>query len=273
MGELLTTIEACRLAGVGPTAIKRWADGGRLQCVRTAGGHRRFRRSELQALIREMAPQPTAPGEWDEWIESLLDQEGPFLVEALLLRERAKQGSWTRVAARVGALLTEVGDRWARGSLTVAEEHHASDRLRRALARVAESMPASPGAPACLVAAAEGDPHTGGLALTELTLREAGWRVIWGGAPMPVEDLVAAIRSWQPRMVALSASVASKPSTLLAEAARVAEACRAHGAVLALGGRGHWPAIPADVGRRFEDFESFAAFAAATASAGARAAR
>ncbi len=273
MDDLLTTVEACRLAGVGPTAIKRWADGGRLQCVRTAGGHRRFRRSELQALLRTLAPQSAAPGEWDEWIDALLDQEGPFLVEALLLKERAKQGSWTRVAGRVGALLAEVGDRWARGSLTVAEEHMASDRLRRALTRVVESIPLQPGSPACLMAAAEGDTHTGGLALTELTLREAGWRVIWAGAPMPVEELVTAIRQWRPRMVALSASVASKPSALLAEAARVAEACRAHGAVLALGGRGHWPAIPVESGRRFEDFESFASFAAATAAAASRAAR
>lgn len=266
MDELLTTVEACRLAGVGPTAIKRWADGGRLHCVRTAGGHRRFRRSELQALLRAMAPQPVAPREWDEWVDALLDQEGPFLVEALLLKERAKLGSWTKVAGRIGALLAEVGDRWARGSLTVAEEHLISDRLRRALARVVESIPVPPGAPACLVAAAEGDTHTGGLALTELALREAGWRVIWGGAPMPVAELVAAIRQWRPRMVALSASVASKPSTLLAEAARVAEACRAQGTVLALGGRGHWPAIPAEAGRRFEDFESFAAFAATRVS-------
>ncbi|MGE0394337.1 MAG: helix-turn-helix domain-containing protein [Vicinamibacterales bacterium] len=266
MGELLTTVEACRLAGVGPTAIKRWADGGRLQCVRTAGGHRRFRRSELQALLRTLSPQPVAPREWDEWIDALLDREGPFLVEALLLKARATEGTWTKVAGRVGALLAEVGDRWARGSLTVAEEHVISDRLRRALTRVIESIPVPPNAPVCLLAAAEGDAHTGGLALTELTLREAGWRVIWAGAPMPVEELVAAIRRWQPRMVALSASVASKPSALLAEAARVAEACRAQGAVLALGGRGHWPAVPADAGCRFDDFESFAAFAASQAS-------
>jgi len=263
--ELITTVEACRLAGVGPTAIKRWADGGRLHCVRTPGGHRRFRRAELEALIREAGPPLRgSTAHWDEWIAALLDREGALLTEARLLTERAAQGSWARVAEQVGALLIEVGDRWASGAITVAEEHLISERLRRVVSRIAESLPLLPDAPVCLMAAAEGDAHTGGLSLTELTLREAGWRAVWVGAPLPVPDLVAAIRQWQPRMVALSASVASQPSALLASAARVAEACRATGAVLALGGRGHWPAIPAEAGRRFEDFASFSAFAAAT---------
>ena len=262
MTDLLTTVEASRVAGVGPTAIKRWADDGRLRCVKTAGGHRRFRRAELEALLRvgAMAAR-TGGGEWDEWFDALLDQDGQFRVEARLLQERAATGSWAQVAERVGLLLAEVGERWARGTLTITEEHLVSDRIRRAMSRVVEAMPLRPDAPSCLVATAEGDPHTGGLSLTELTLREAGWRTIWAGAPMPAMELAAAIRRWKPRMVALSASVASKPSMLATEVEKAGKACRAVGAVLALGGRGKWPAIPASTGERFEDFSSFSAFA------------
>ena len=216
-------------------------------------------------MIREGRPTLAASaGQWDEWIDALRNREGLLLTEALLLTERAALGSWARVAERVGALLIELGDRWAAGAVTVAEEHLISDRLRRVLSRLAESLPLLPDAPVCLLAVADGDAHTGGLSLSELTLREAGWRTVWAGAPLPVADLVAAIRQWQPRMVALSASVACQPSTLLGTAARVVEVCRATGAVLALGGRGHWPAIPAEAGRRFEDFPSFATFASAT---------
>ncbi len=260
MTELLTTMEASRLAGVGPTAIKRWADDGRLRCVKTAGGHRRFRRTELEALLRAEAVAGHG-GEWDAWFDALLDQDGQFLVEARLLQERAAAGSWARVADRVGLLLAEVGERWVHGSLTISEEHLISDRLKRAVGRVVEAMPMGPDAPACLVATAEGDAHTGGLSLTELTLREAGWRTMWAGAPMPADELAAAIRRWKPRMVALSASVVSKPAALSAELAKAGKACRAVGATLALGGRGRWPAIPASVGERFEDFASFSMFA------------
>ncbi|MEQ1897610.1 MAG: helix-turn-helix domain-containing protein [Vicinamibacterales bacterium] len=262
MPDLLTTREASRVAGVGPTAIKRWADDGRLSCVKTAGGHRRFRRSELEALLRaEALAGRTGGGEWDEWFDALLDQDGQFRVEARLLQERAATGSWAQVAERVGRLLTDVGERWARGTLTITEEHLVSDRLRRAVSRVVEAMPLRPDAPSCLIATADGDPHTGGLLLTELTLREAGWRTIWAGAPIPAGELAAAITRWKPRMVALSASVAAKPSILATEVVKAGKACRAVGASLALGGRGKWPAIPVSTGERFEDFASFSAFA------------
>ena len=41
--DLLTTADAARLAGVGASSVKRWADSNLLRCVRTAG--RRCRES------------------------------------------------------------------------------------------------------------------------------------------------------------------------------------------------------------------------------------
>jgi len=41
---------AARLAGVGPDTLRRWADGGKVQSYQTAGGHRRFLRSSLEAM-------------------------------------------------------------------------------------------------------------------------------------------------------------------------------------------------------------------------------
>lgn len=49
--ELITTRAAAALLGVGTTSIKRWTDDGTLACVRTAGGHRRFLRSEVLRLL------------------------------------------------------------------------------------------------------------------------------------------------------------------------------------------------------------------------------
>ena len=51
--EFLSTNKAAELLGVGTTSIKRWADEGRLQCIKTAGGHRRFRRSEVLSMMEE----------------------------------------------------------------------------------------------------------------------------------------------------------------------------------------------------------------------------
>lgn len=48
--KLMTTRQAAARLGVGTTTIKRWADEGVLSCVRTAGGHRRYRQADVLAL-------------------------------------------------------------------------------------------------------------------------------------------------------------------------------------------------------------------------------
>ena len=42
---------ASRLLGVGPDTLRRWADSGRVESYVTPGGHRRFLRSSLEAMI------------------------------------------------------------------------------------------------------------------------------------------------------------------------------------------------------------------------------
>jgi len=59
--QLITTRAAASLLGVGTTSIKRWADEGTLPCVRTAGGHRRFRRNDVLALLHSGDPEAAPP--------------------------------------------------------------------------------------------------------------------------------------------------------------------------------------------------------------------
>ncbi|MEO5964705.1 MAG: helix-turn-helix domain-containing protein [Candidatus Limnocylindrales bacterium] len=49
--------EACRLLGVSPSTIRRWGDGGTIRTFVTPGGHRRFSRTGLEALLPD---RPTA---------------------------------------------------------------------------------------------------------------------------------------------------------------------------------------------------------------------
>lgn len=51
LGErLLTTREAAEILGVGPTTVKRWCDEGKLPAIKTAGGHRRYRETDVLAM-------------------------------------------------------------------------------------------------------------------------------------------------------------------------------------------------------------------------------
>jgi excisionase family DNA binding protein len=63
--EVMTATEASRLLGVDQTTLKRWVKAGRITHFRTAGGHMRFRRRDVDAFIaaRLTLGQPAkAPG-------------------------------------------------------------------------------------------------------------------------------------------------------------------------------------------------------------------
>ena len=48
---LLTPAEVAALFRVSPKTVTRWARAGKLTAMRTLGGHRRFRASEVRALL------------------------------------------------------------------------------------------------------------------------------------------------------------------------------------------------------------------------------
>jgi excisionase family DNA binding protein len=58
--ELLRVGEAAALLGVDPDTLRDWATQGRVAFIRTPGGHRRFRRSDLDLFIT-MHVQETKP--------------------------------------------------------------------------------------------------------------------------------------------------------------------------------------------------------------------
>ena len=49
--ELLTPAEVASLFRCDPKTVTRWAKAGKLTTIRTLGGHRRYRASEVRALI------------------------------------------------------------------------------------------------------------------------------------------------------------------------------------------------------------------------------
>lgn len=253
--ELLTSTEAADLLGTSPTSVKRWADEGLLRCVRTAGKHRRFTRGDLETFMRErMGAVPEPPPAPDGgWLEDLLDVR-PYRLDSRLFEMRSRLGSWRAVCDAMGGVLTELGDAWARGDVSVVEEHLASERLARAIARVAETLPVSPSAPRALLLTLEGEEHTLGLSLVELALRELGWMPIWSGRRTPLEGLAEHLDAQRVELLAVSSSVVSNDPGAMARAAEeLASICRPRGVALLLGGSGAWPDPPA-YGTRLSGF-------------------
>ncbi len=260
--ELITTAEAAKRLGVGPTSVKRWADAGVLPCVRTLGQHRRFLASAVEGFKRTLQAESAestvgSDDAVDAWTRRLLELPDPHALDAAILAERARLGSWWAVCDFIGRVVAEVGARWARGEVTILEEHLASERLSRALARCTSTIPVRQSAPECLLATAEGDDHTLGLSLAEIVLREAGWSARFAGRRTPTQEILRVVEEQGVDMVAMSASSnSSNRASLEEQVVPLAEAAGRTNVLLVLGGTGAWPepCAPSHRIRSFRDF-------------------
>jgi excisionase family DNA binding protein len=51
---LLTPAEVAALFRVNPKTVTRWARAGKITAIRTLGGHRRFRASEIRRCLEQL---------------------------------------------------------------------------------------------------------------------------------------------------------------------------------------------------------------------------
>lgn len=59
---LLTPAEVASLFRVDPKTVTRWAKAGKLSSIRTLGGHRRYKDSEVKALLNNISGNKTTNG-------------------------------------------------------------------------------------------------------------------------------------------------------------------------------------------------------------------
>jgi excisionase family DNA binding protein len=56
---LLTPAEVATMFRVDPKTVTRWAKAGKLDAIRTLGGHRRYRKTQVEALLAGIPQQRT----------------------------------------------------------------------------------------------------------------------------------------------------------------------------------------------------------------------
>ena len=243
MDRLMSSRQAAASLSVGTSTVKRWADEGVLPCVKTEGGHRRFQKSDVETLRRKQ----TGKDEGEQspvtrWLDLLVADTPVQTVVAELMHERANLGSWWAVAELLGLVLDALGTHWERGTLSVIEEHIASDRLARGVSWINQALVASREGPTVLLVIAENDEHTLGLSLAELVAAEVGWRTTWLGRKTPLTMLDAWLDDGDTHLVAVSASRASdNPSDLERQYRELREMTETRDVELVVGGSGAWP--------------------------------
>jgi excisionase family DNA binding protein len=117
---------ASRRVGVGPDTLRRWADSGKVQSYQTPGGHRRFLRSSLEAMIN-------APRRHRYGMERLADSAGTIVGD--VQRRMQRTGYAGQVwQARLSAEQRVDFRRWGQRTFNLVIEYVAAGkRAERAL--------------------------------------------------------------------------------------------------------------------------------------------
>jgi len=214
---LLTTSDIADLLDVHPSTVKRWCNEGEIAFSKTDGGHRRIHlRDALEfADERDIRTRldPFRPYEAHVW-SALQDirTSGDASRAVSLSLGWITQGHAERIGSLIAVLadlpdlplsvlfddfifglMHEVGEAWRAGTLRVASEHLASQVVIQSLfeLRVRRNPRApddAPVPPTAVVGAMEGDQHHIGALCIRVILERMGWRVVYLGPDVPVEE-------------------------------------------------------------------------------------
>jgi len=153
--DLLTPAEVAALLAVGPKTVRRWAMTGKINSIRTPGGHRRFLRSEIVSLmvggglVPPSAQQPVivrapAPPAVKPVVEPERPEAGHFgrlvagmVAEAVMDAVREESGRSDPLVAGLVAEAVVLAARAAQADRATADPVAASDAVVAAARRTA----------------------------------------------------------------------------------------------------------------------------------------
>jgi len=221
--------EFSRRVGVSADLLRVWERRyGLPRPARTANGRRLYSRADelvVGAIRRAMergipaaeaarlaATTGTGPAQGEERPE--LPLLGARLRDALSAYDEASaQDALDRLFGAYGVetvlsevilpYMRELGERWARDEIGVADEHFAASVVHGRLLSLARKWGSGRG-PSAVLACPAGELHTIGLLCFGLALRAQGWRITYLGADTPTPALAGVAAHVRPSRVVLS---------------------------------------------------------------------
>ena len=260
--------ELSRRSGVSPELLRAWEHRySLLQPLRSDGGFRLYtpedeRRiavmrshlarglsaAEAARLTLEEGRAPAAPVETPALerdareVRAAFDALDEGTAQAALDRMLSAFSIETALREFVLPYLRELGERWERGEVSVAQEHFASQVLRGRLLGLARGWDRGAG-PRAVLACPPGERHDLGLVIFGLALRELGWRITFLGADTPADTIVESVQRLEPAALVLAVT----DSARLAAVAQTADGLADAGTVVWIGGAGAGPVAGARV--------------------------
>jgi len=136
-------------------------------------------------------------------IEAIKAYDGKKL-ETLLLKVSSKMSQPQLIENLIIPLVYKIGDLWHDGEIRVANEHLASASIRSFISNLLDQNIPSDNAPIFISATPRGQDHELGALIAGVTAASAGFKVIYLGPDLPVEEIAAVADSLEAKVVALS---------------------------------------------------------------------
>jgi methanogenic corrinoid protein MtbC1 len=240
--------------GVPSDTIRKWEQRyGVLHPERTSGGQRRYSELDVARVewLKERLHEGYRIGEAaallgaGDQVARTVDELRTGIVAATIASDVDALGQLVDQALALSTLdesfidvltpaLAEIGERWASGSVSIAQEHLASATVRAALLKLLSDQRADVHGTAVL-ACAPGELHEIGLLMLAVILRSEGWQVAYLGADTPFADAVSLADELD--ATALCFSVASQESAQALDAELTTTPPR-ESLMVVVGGRG-----------------------------------
>jgi len=280
--SLIRIGELSRRTGVSPEVLRAWERRYHLFTpTRSQGGFRLYSASDVIRIsaMKRLISEGLAASEAARQVrlEPTLESPGPSLVPPPLLKQRLTgfraallsfdeseaQAVIDRLLLELDVetvmrhlflpVLREIGQLWEQGRLTVAQEHFASNLIRRRLGGFARGWDEGTGSTALLACPPEED-HDVPLMMFGIALANRGWRITYLGARTPVDDLVQTVKRIAPACVVLASQDSQAFDAVVAPLHKMAKGTR-----IAIGGAGATPEIAAACGASLLDGDPIAA--------------
>jgi MerR family transcriptional regulator, light-induced transcriptional regulator len=254
--DLLTLQEAADALKVHYMTAYRWVRRGELPAFK-AGGRLRVRAEDLQAFVQDRQVDTALPArqagrtDWPVHVDRLhqLLRDGATADASALARKVVADGApvgevYIKLLAPA---LHRIGEDWAAGEITVAEEHRATEIVMGIVSRLGDHFRRrGPARGTAVTLTPPDDLHGLGAGMVADFLRGGGFDVHHLGPNVPVDDLRSFLEQVHADVVCVSVTRPDLDREGLAALVRAASST--NGTITVLGGQGIDRAVAEELG-------------------------
>ena len=258
--QYLNSQEAAKILGVNVSTVKRWTEDGKLNCIKSAGGHRKFLMKHLSEFLADYKKKAvkvslfTLDGESDLEINlAILKKDFDYLVTYVLTQSLENNRDRIQLVLDglylaqdslaiiydllVTPVLHQIGELWQMQTISITQEHLASQAIKDSIIRL-QGIVKIPTEKKTNILCLNfsNELHDIALKMIDNLLESLGYRVLFCGSQTPMVNIEEVFQSYQ--IGSVFTSITTNSTYTQQELDMLCQVCHTHQASLYIGGQG-----------------------------------